>query len=353
MDINCKEFVQKVLKQMPERTRKIMVRRFGLDKKGKRETLEAIGRSYNVTRERIRQVERDGFKRIKKIAESPEFKKDFERIEALFEKKLKQFGGIKKEEELILSFGSSQSENQILFLLNFVDNFKRDKGDNYFYAFWYSDPKQAALAKKVASDFVEKFKREKKAESLDAVFEEFKNSFKKEKPTKESFVSCLEISKQIFRSIDGRKVGLMSFSDINPKTVKDKIALILNEKKQPLHFREITDLIFSLNKDIEKRDSRSLSLHPQTVHNELIRSDDFILVGRGLYALKDWGYNPGRVKDVITDVLRASVQPLAKEEIINEVLKQRMVKESTVFLGLQDKNLFEKNEEGKYKVREA
>ncbi|MDD5696478.1 MAG: sigma factor-like helix-turn-helix DNA-binding protein [Candidatus Pacebacteria bacterium] len=349
MEIDYKEFVQKVLKQMPERTRKIMVRRFGLDKKGKGETLEAIGKSYNITRERIRQIERDGFRRVKKIVNSPELKKDFERIESSFEKKLKQFGGVKREKELVSSLGSSQSENQILFLLNLVDNFKRDKGDNHFYAFWYSDSRQASLAKNIASDFVEKFKRNKKAESLDAAFE----GLKKEKLTKEAFASYLEISKHIFRSIDGQKIGLVSFSDVNPRTVRDKIVLILNEKKEPLHFREITDMIFSLNKDIEKRSNRSLSLHPQTVHNELIRSNDFILVGRGLYALKDWGYKPGRVKDVIASVLKASVQPLAKEEIINAVLKQRMVKESTIFLGLQDKKLFEKNEEGKYKVREA
>ena len=350
METNYKDFVQKTLKEIPERTRKVMVRRFGLEKKEKGETLEAIGKSYSITRERVRQIERDGFKRIKKIINSSNLKKDFEKIKNVFERKMKQFGGVKKEEELISELNLFQSKNQALFVLNLIDGFKREKADNYFHAFWYSDPKQATLAKKIVAEFIEAFKQRKEPDSVDNVFKEFAE---KEKINKDTFFSYLEISKQISKSIDGKKIGLINFAEINPKTVKDKIILILNKNKEPLHFREITDLIFSLNKDLEKRDNRSFNLHPQTVHNELIRGCDFVLVGRGLYALKDWGYNPGKVKDIIESVLKNSSEPLSKEQIIEEVLKQRMVKKSTVFLGLQDKKTFDKNEQGKYKIREA
>jgi len=350
METDYKDFVQKILKEIPERTRKILSRRFGLEKKEKGETLEVIGKSYNITRERVRQIERDGFKRIKKIINSSDLKKDFEKIKTIFEKKIKQFGGVKKEEELISEINFFQSKNQAIFLLNLIDTLKREKADNDFYAFWYNDSKKANLAKKIANEFVEEFKKRKEPDSVENVF---KNFGKKENLNKEEFFSYLEISKRISRSIDGKKIGLVDFSEINPKTVKDKIVLVLNENKKPLHFREITDLIFSLNKDLEKRDSRSFSLHPQTVHNELIRGGDFVLVGRGLYALKDWGYNPGRVKDVIKGILNSSNEPLTKEQITEEVLKQRMVKKSTIFLGLQDKKVFDKDEEGKYKIREA
>jgi len=112
--------------------------------------------------------------------------------------------------------------------------------------------------------------------------------------------------------------------------------------------------MYALNEELKNNGGRSLKLHPQTVHNELIRSDEFVLVGRGLYALKDWGYEPGTVKDVIIKILKGvNNQPLTKEEIIDAVLKQRTVKESTIFSGLQDKNLFEKNKEKRYKIREA
>lgn len=351
MEANYKDFVQKILKEIPERTRKIMARRFGLEKKEKGETLEAIGKSYNITRERVRQIERDGFKRTKKIINSSNnLKKDFEKIKNVFEKKMKQFGGVKKEEELVSELNLFQSKNQALFVLNLIDGFKREKADNNFYAFWHNDPKQAVFAKKIVSELIDIFKEKKEPDNVENIFKIFA---KKENITKEAFFSYLEISKQVSRSIDGKKIGLINFSEINPKTVKDKIILILNENKKPLHFREITDLIFSLNKDLEKRDNRSFNLHPQTVHNELIRGCDFVLVGRGLYALKDWGYNPGKVKDIIENVLKNSSEPLSKEQIIEEVLKQRMVKKSTVFLGLQDKKTFNRNEEGKYKIREA
>jgi len=349
METNYGDIIPKILKEIPDRTKKVLARRFGLDKKDS-ETLEAIGKSYNITRERVRQIERDGMKRVKKIIGSPEFKKDFEKIEAIFEKKLKQYGGVRKEESLLSELNLFSSKNQTFFVLNLIDDFKREKSDNDFYAFWYNDSKQANNAKKVVSQFIESFKDKREPESVENVFKEFS---KKEKISKEALFSYLEISKHISRSVDDKKIGLVTFSEINPKTVKDKIILVLNQKKKPLHFREITDLIFSLNKDLEKRDSRSFNLHPQTVHNELIRSNNFVLVGRGLYALKDWGFNPGRVKDVIVNVLKCSSSPLSKEEITSEVLKQRMVKESTIFLDLQDKKVFERNQEGKYKIREA
>ena len=120
-----------------------------------------------------------------------------------------------------------------------------------------------------------------------------------------------------------------------------------------MHFKEIAEMIFDLNETLVNRSNKNKRLHPQTVHNELIRNTDFVLVGRGYYALKDWGYNPGQVKDVIYQVLQASNNSLPKEEIVSSVLKQRMVKESTILLNLQNKNFFLRDGEGKYKVREA
>ena len=79
----------------------------------------------------------------------------------------------------------------------------------------------------------------------------------------------------------------------------------------------------------------------------------FVLVGRGLYALGEWGYQPGQVKDVILSVLKESEKPLTREQVLDKVLKQRIVKANTVFLNLNNKKFFLKNPEGKYQVREA
>jgi hypothetical protein len=140
-------------------------------------------------------------------------------------------------------------------------------------------------------------------------------------------------------------MGLSTWPEVNPKTVKDKIKLILSQEKKPIHFKDITEMIGNLP---QKR-----NLHPQTIHNELIRNQEFVLVGRGYYALKNWGYNPGRVRDVIYQALSVSEGGLSKDEIVNFVLNQRMVKESTVLLNLQNKKFFKKDKEGKYKIKEA
>jgi DNA-directed RNA polymerase delta subunit len=73
----------------------------------------------------------------------------------------------------------------------------------------------------------------------------------------------------------------------------------------------------------------------QAVHNELIRDERFILIGRGIYALREWGYNKGVVEEVIEEVLITAGKPLHKDEIIKEVLKRRVVKETTILLNLQ------------------
>ncbi|MEK7584586.1 MAG: hypothetical protein AAB490_05050, partial [Patescibacteria group bacterium] len=72
--------------------------------------------------------------------------------------------------------------------------------------------------------------------------------------------------------------------------------------------------------------------------------------GRGIYALKEWGYKPGVVLDVIRDILQDETQALSKDEIIKRVLDNRMVKKSTVILALMNKKHFVKDENGNYRL---
>jgi hypothetical protein len=92
--------------------------------------------------------------------------------------------------------------------------------------------------------------------------------------------------------------------------------------------------------------------YPATIHNELILDDKYVLVGRGIYALKEWGYKPGVVLDVIKDTIRKAPKPLTRDGIIEEVLKNRMVKRSTVILALMNKKHFAKNPDGSYQLVE-
>jgi hypothetical protein len=352
MDFDYKTISEKILKDLPERTKIVIGRRFSLGKKGKGETLEAIGKSYKITRERVRQIEIDGLKRAKKITETSNFKKDFETIEKFLFEKIKNFGGVKKEDQLLLEISSSENKNYVLFLLNLVSSLERVKEDQSFYAFWAINKDCIAFSKKICVEFEKKFKENKEPQLIKSAYEDFRKSYTDKEMDQEVFLSCLEISKNIIKSVDGKKIGLKTSPEVNPKTVKDKILVVLKDNQKPLHFKEITDYIFNLNKELGIRENKDKKLHPQTVHNELIRNEDFVLVGRGFYALKDWGYSSGKVKDVISAILTEN-GPMTKEEIINKVSGQRIVKESTIFLSLQNKNIFYRDETGKYKIREA
>jgi hypothetical protein len=351
MEFDYKKITQNILKSLPDRTRTVVSRRFSLGKSSKPETLEAIGKSYNITRERVRQIEADGMKRAKKVLDNSELKDEFKKIKSFFEKKIDTYGGVKKEEKLLEEISSKEDKNYVLFLLSLADNLVKEKEDDNFYSFWTTSKELVSSSKKIAADFVKQLKELGAPETIKDLYAKYKENGGK--ANEEAFCSYLEISKDVLKTIEGNKVGLKSWPEVNPRTVKDKIKLILKKSEKPLHFKEIADMIFGLNESLIGRSNRAKKLHPQTVHNELIRNQDFVLVGRGYYALKDWGYNPGQVKDVIHQVLSASEQAMPKEAIIQSVLQQRMVKESTILLNLQNKKFFTRDEDGKYKVREA
>jgi hypothetical protein len=153
-----------------------------------------------------------------------------------------------------------------------------------------------------------------------------------------ALVSYLEVSK-VIQSTPENMYGLRNWPEINPRGVKDRAYLVFRKEKKPLHFSEVANQI----------PGKALV---QTVHNELIKDPRFVLVGRGLYALKEWGYQEGVVKDVISKILSDSKKPLTKEEVLDKVLKQRVVKESTVLLNLGNKKYFQKTPKGYYTVKE-
>jgi RNA polymerase primary sigma factor len=60
--------VQEILATLPEREREILALRFGLAD-GKERTLEEVGERFGVTRERIRQIQEQALKTIRKTME--------------------------------------------------------------------------------------------------------------------------------------------------------------------------------------------------------------------------------------------------------------------------------------------
>jgi len=332
MKFNYSKICQDYLKVLPQKISDVIERRFGL-KSGQRETLEAIGQSYGITRERVRQIENEGLKKIApKIRENKELFDYFKSV-------LNSFGNVKNEVELLDVLGEGKYQNQVYFLLTQGQGFEKIGEDDNFYTFWHNDKKSVEKAIKTVNSIIDKLDKEKKIFSLEDLSQA-------QKENKEVFASYIGISKKIQKNYEG-KYGLKNWLEVNPRGIKDKAYLVLKKKEEPLHFTAIASLIGTMPF------SKLRKVHTATVHNELIKDPRFVLVGRGLYALKEWGYEPGVVKDIIVKSLKQAKRPLTKEEVLTEVLKQRFVKENTVVLNLQNKSYFVRDEKGRYNVREA
>lgn len=325
-NFNYKSICQKLLRPLPERSREVISRRFGLIS-GEAETLEAIGKDFGITRERVRQIEEDGFKRMK------EKLNELQPVFAFFSDHLRAAGGLKQEDLLLEELGGKKFKRQVFFLLNLAGNFKRFAENKELHPFWTLDSESSNLAQKAIDFFKEELSKNKQPIAIENYLLPFDNL------SPQVFGSYLRISKIVQTNEEGL-FGLRDWPEINPRGIKDKAYLALKKANAPLHFSEVAKRI-------------GPTALPQTVHNELIKDPRFVLVGRGLYALRNWGYEPGVVKEVIGRILKEANQPLTREEVVEAVLKQRFVKENTIALNLSDKRYFQRTPEGKYTIRQA
>ena len=367
-----------LLRTLPKKQKEVILRRFALssvalpgEAGAKRETLESIGKDIGVTRERVRQIEKDAF-----LALKPEVKK-YQKIFQYLKDSLKKTGNLRKEESLLQELGGEKfqikenkssslsspslresSMNEVYFLLALGEDFERFGETKDFHSLWTIDRKAWSFAQKIINSIYEQFRKTGKPLKLEELNPKVLTSYtelpKGTKGEKRFISSTLEVSKKIQRNAEGF-FGLKDWPEINPKRIKDKAYLVFRKTQKPLHFTQVAGLIDSASRASAKGGEENLfsSTLPQTVHNELIKDSRFVLVGRGIYALKEWGYEEGVVKDVILNILKTAGQPLKKEEILEKTLKQRLVKENTVFLNLSNKKYFLRNSEGFYTIREA
>jgi hypothetical protein len=140
--------------------------------------------------------------------------------------------------------------------------------------------------------------------------------------------------------------GLIKWPMVNPKNIRDKIYVILKEHGKHMHFNEIAASI--KDSDFKRKDVTT-----QAIHNELIKDKRFVLIGRGIYALREWGYKKGTVADIISEVLREAGEPLHRDEIVKRVLRSRFVKETTILLNLQGKTQFKRVAKATYQLEEV
>ncbi len=323
---NYSKICEDIFEILPNRQKEILERRFGI-LTGEKETLDSIGKDFNLTRERIRQIEKESFAKMEKEKEKRELKKVF----FYFEEYLKENGGLKREDVLLNDLGRDKFNKHIYFLLTFADDFFRIPEDNEFYSFWTVEKEVSPKVESILKSILKKFEEINKLLSEDEIL-------KKARQEPRILHSLLEIAKKIEQEEESNYYGLTDWPEIRPKGVKDRAYLVFKKEQKPLHFIDIANLI----------DEKT---HAQTVHNELIKDERFVLVGRGIYALKEWGYEPGTVQEIIFKILKKEKNPVPKKQLLKKVQKQRLVKENTILLNLSNKEYFLKDENGNYSLK--
>lgn len=325
-----------MLSVLPERSRDVLQKRYGLGKDGEIYTLESIGQAYGITRERVRQIENHGLATIQKSEVHKSHLHLFEELHTHIEA---LGGGIVAEHTLLTQLSSDPlTRNHLFFLMVLSDLFYRSRENPHYAHRWFTK-KQVATAVEEAlhkvykgltrddliseQEIIQRFRAE-----LDAVHQELDDEVLKQ---------WLSISKRIGRNPLG-DWGPADSPNIRVKGIRDYAYLAVKRHGSPMHFREVAEAIHELF---------GHNAHTATTHNELIKDERFVLVGRGLYALTEWGYSPGVVKDVVRELLLAE-GPLSREEIIDRVRKERYVKDNTILVNLQDVNLFRRLANGTY-----
>lgn len=333
-----KQVVKRLTSVLPERPRFVIVNRFGLGDDPTRMTLESIGSTYGITRERVRQIENFGLNAIRR---SDAYKREqavFDELQQI----VTRLGGIVDEEELLKHISTDPKiQNDIYLLLVLGEEFTKEKETQEFKHRWMVDQEIADIVHESLRNVTKKLTKDDiiSESEMIADFLNYLKGISDQYKNEEIVKRWLSLSKIIGRNPLG-EWGIAESSNINARGIRDYAFLVIRRHGSPMHFTEVAS---SIEKVFGKK------AHIATCHNELIKDGRFVLVGRGLYALKEWGYETGVVKDVIKNILKKN-GPLTKEEIVAHVLKERYVKENTISVNLQDTTMFKKDADGRYSL---
>lgn len=311
-----------------DRDKEVLKRRGGINVE--HQTLEQIGQDLNITRERVRQIEKAALARVRELqGQNDEFANEVITM-------LQNTGGL-----ISLSSISDQlklTNEQLphaIFLIRVNPNMLiLDRNDHHSHIVGSSESYTPEKVKLVHEALVDAFKNHGKPTKFATITKYIDG------PHSADSLMELAVASSYLTELDGNW-GLTSWPEVNPKSIRDKIYLVLKRTGRPLHFSEIARKITELTANPKK-------VTTQAVHNELIKDKRFVLIGRGIYALAEWGYRSGTVADIIEEILSEENGPLAKDEIVKRVLARRQVKTTTIVLNLQEKPQFKRVEKGVY-----
>ncbi|MCX6796251.1 MAG: hypothetical protein NTW06_02010 [Candidatus Falkowbacteria bacterium] len=381
-NLDAVEIINNLFNELSEREKDVLMRRYGLNN-GSKETLEGIGSVHHLTRERIRQIETVSIKKLQQLKNLDNYVKNLKRI---IYQLLEEHGGLMEKNyllDILASFSSNgfktdqqiqaKHKNYLNFLITKLlhSEFEEILNSKYFLESYKLKFQELAHLEELVEELLEKISEIKKIlatnEIIDLIINLASYRQHEEKLATKNTLDIANVLKfELFeenpelinknktlytilraaKKIEQNKFGywgVFNWREIKPKTINDKIYLVLKHSNEPLHFEQIADQINKIGFDGKKANAA-------TVHNELILDDKYVLVGRGLYGLKEWGFRKGTVADVIEEIFKeADNRALTRDEIIDQVMKKRFVKKATIILALMNRDKFSKAD-GKYQL---
>lgn len=331
--------------------RLVLMKKFGLNGE-KWIPLQRIGKEYNLTRERIRQIETQALMRFRRLIV---WNQTYMEVLQEAKKILDSHGGFLLEDALISKlvnknmFKFTRQELKLILVSDFdVSYLKRNK---YINKGFYLEPLYEDMLTRmvlfVHAHFAERKKSQDLYEFVWLLKEDFAKDFKEIGYLKNDlfYINFFESIRDIC-VFDG-KIGLPTFEDVNPKTIKLKILYTMRRINKPVHYQELPTKI------VEWFPNKSVKLN--TVHNELVKNNDiFVNLGLGIYGLKERGYIGGQVKEILVRIFNKHKRSMNVKELCKEMLKEKMVSPNTVMLNLQKyKDMFTRVEKGVYELNKS
>ena len=301
-------------------------------------TLQCIGDSFkpNITRERVRQLEATWIKKLGRIIKTS----NLSSIQEFAKEKLLENGWLLTKDKLLSyiirdSWLDDEMTSTLISVIIQADyDILKSKPRISTKSYFFMPDVKKEMVEKVYKEGVKILKQKGDVMEQRSLYELIKI-----KLWDFNWILTLKLIDNIFDVYldivkwEESYIGMAKWRILNPKTLKDKIIYIMKKEKVPLHFVDISNKVLDYLWDTVK---------VNTVHNELIRNNDFVLIWKWIYVLKDWGFKPWTVIDVIIDVLKKQWEPMKTDDIISRVLKTRIVKESTIYMNLQNKKYIER-----------
>ncbi len=331
----------RLLGLLSKKEKDVIERRFAIGYP-QRETLDHIGKRYSVTRERIRQIEAVAIQKLVRISQD----KSIRVLHELAQQILEARGGVVVEDLLISEMLKHIDEpsmvdiNSLKFTLKVSRSVQKQEKNQFHRTFWHVNSIAASTVKLAMKDVKKFLTQQKTVQSFENI-----SAALSEKHSEELLRSVMYIDWNLLETETGQW-GLKSWRFINPRSIKDCIQIVLKKNEKPMHF---SDIMQAITADFPDRKR----VTPQASHNELIRHDEFVLVGRGLYGLREWGLAAGTVCDLIRSVLVENNGAMKRQEIIQKVLEKRDVRLGTISLSLQKYPFFKRVGRAVYEYDES